>query len=81
MQYRLIQELEKSLDAHPFIAAQAARMTKLRSTLLLDLSTALQQAKSGGTAGSGRTLKVMEIYAQMEESGEAVKVLKSLKAT
>ncbi|KAF1918934.1 oligomeric golgi complex component, COG2-domain-containing protein [Ampelomyces quisqualis] len=81
MQYRLIQELEKSLGAHPFIAAQAARITKVRTTLLLDLSTALQQAKGGGSAGSGRILKVMKLYAQMEESGEAVKVLKSLKAT
>jgi hypothetical protein len=81
MQYRLIQELEKSLGAHPFVVAQAARIIKVRSTLLLDLSTALQQAKSGGSAGSGRMLKVMKIYAQMEESGEAVKVLKSLEAT
>jgi hypothetical protein len=80
MQYRLIQELEKSLDEHPFIAAQATRILKVRSTLLLDLSTALQQAKSAGKGGFGRVIKVMKIYADMEESAEAVKVLKSLKA-
>lgn len=81
MQYKLIQELEKSIGEHPFIAAQAARMTKVRSTLLLDLSTALQQAKSARGSGSGRLMRIMKVYADMEESAEAVKVLKSLKAT
>lgn len=81
MQYKLIQELEKSIGEHPFIAAQAARMTKVRSTLLLDLSTALQQAKSAGGSGPGRLMRIMKVYADMEESAEAVKVLKSLKAT
>jgi hypothetical protein len=80
VQYRLVQELEKSLGEHPFVACQASRMVKVRSTLLLDLSTALQQAKSAGKHGSGRVMKVMKIYADMEESVEAVKVLKSLKA-
>jgi hypothetical protein len=79
MQYRLIQELGKSLGEHPFVATQAPRMAKVRSTLLLDLSTALQQAKSAGTEGSTRVLKVMKIYADMEESTEAVKVLKAMK--
>ncbi|OAL04228.1 hypothetical protein IQ06DRAFT_373718 [Phaeosphaeriaceae sp. SRC1lsM3a] len=81
LQYRLIQELEKSLGDHPFVAAQLARFTKIRSTLLLDLSTALQQGKSAGQAGTGRIVKVMKIYADMEESEEAVKVLKSMKDT
>lgn len=79
MQYRLLQELEKGLDEHPFIAAQAPRMAKIRGTLLMDLSTALQQAKSAGASGSGRTIKVMKIYADMDESAEAVKVLTALK--
>lgn len=81
VQYRLILGLEKGLGEHPFIAAQGPRMAKVRSTLLMDLSTALQQAKSAGTAGSGRVMKVMKIYADMEESAEAVKVLKSLKTS
>jgi hypothetical protein len=80
VQYRLVQKLEKSLGEHPFVAAQASRMVKVRSTLLLDLSTALQQAKSAGKAGFGRVMKVIKIYADMEEEAEAVKVLKSLKA-
>ncbi|KAF1951637.1 hypothetical protein CC80DRAFT_496017 [Byssothecium circinans] len=80
LQYRIVRELEKGLEEHPFIAAQASRMIKVRNTLLLDLSTALHQAKSAGLAGQGRVVKIMKIYADMEESAEAVEVLKSLKA-
>lgn len=81
MQYRLIQELEKSLGEHPFVAAQAPRMRKVRSTLLLDLNSALKQAKNAGTSSSGRVIKIMKVYADMDESAEAVKVLKSIKST
>lgn len=79
MQYQLILELQKSLGQHPFVAAQAARVTKARSTLLMDLSTALQQSRSAGSDGSRRIMLIMKLYADMEESAEAVKVLKSLK--
>ncbi|EAT77194.2 oligomeric Golgi complex subunit 2 [Parastagonospora nodorum] len=81
MQYRLMQELEKSLDNHPFVEAQTTRMAKVRSTLLLDLSTATQQAKNAGKAGQGRVMSIMKMYANMEQAAEAVEVLKSLKAT
>lgn len=81
MQYRLIQELEKSLNNHPFVAAQTTRVAKVRSTLLLDLSTATQQARNAGKAGPGRVMSIMKIYADIEQAAEAVKVLKSLKAT
>jgi len=79
--YQLVLGLQKDLGEHPFVAAQAARTAKVRSTLLMDLSTALQQAKSAGASGSGRVMKVMKIYADMEESAEAVKVLKTLKSS
>jgi hypothetical protein len=81
MQYRIVRELKNSVGEHPFVTTQAPRMAKVRSTLLLDLSTALQQAKSGGKSGSGRVMKIMKVYADMEEYGEAIKVLKSLKTT
>ncbi|KAI8933431.1 hypothetical protein NX059_010045 [Plenodomus lindquistii] len=80
MQYRVILEMQKSLDEHPFVLAQVTRIAKVRSTLLMDLSTALQQAKSAGASGTSRVVKVMKIYADMDESAEAVKVLKSSKA-
>jgi hypothetical protein len=84
-QWRLVQDIEKSVEkvmgeTHPFIAAQAPRMMKIRNTLLLDLSTALKQAKSAGREGVGRVMEIMVVYADMEESAEAVKVLKALKA-
>ncbi|KAF2865843.1 oligomeric golgi complex component, COG2-domain-containing protein [Massariosphaeria phaeospora] len=78
LQYRLVQEVEKGLGQHPFITAQAPRSMKVRNTLLLDLSTALQQAKSAGAFGYDRVMKVMKIYADMDESAEVVKVLKEL---
>lgn len=79
-QYCVILELKKSLEDHPFVAAQASRTAKVRSTLLIDMSTALQQAKSAGASGVRRVMKVMEMYASMEECAEAVKVLRSFKA-
>ncbi|KAH6638914.1 oligomeric golgi complex component, COG2-domain-containing protein [Boeremia exigua] len=79
VQYRLVKEAVKGLEEHPFVVAQTARLGKVRSTLLLDLSTALQQAKRAGTAGSDRVMQIMKVYADMEEPGEAVKVLKALK--
>jgi hypothetical protein len=79
--YRLVLGLQKELGEHPFVAAQAARIAKVRSTLLMDLSTALQQAKTAETSDSGRVMKVMKIYADMDESAEAVKVLKTLKSS
>lgn len=79
-QYRLIEETAKGVgEQHPFIQAQAHRMTKVRNTLLLDLSTALRQAKVAGASGADRIMKVMKVYADMDESVEAVKVLKELK--
>lgn len=78
LQYRVVQEQEKQLKEHPFVVAQAPRMAKVRSTLLLDLSTALEQAKSASAVE--RVMKIMKVYVDMGESGEAVKVIKGLKA-
>jgi hypothetical protein len=80
-QYRLIQEIAKGVgEEHAFVTAQTHRIIKVRNTLLLDLSTALQQAKTAGSAGADRVMKVMKIYADMDESTEAIKVLKSFKS-
>lgn len=80
VQYWLVKDEVKGLEEHPFVAAQTQRLEKVRSTLLLDLSTALQQAKRAGAPGSGRVMQIMKIYADMGEQGEAVKVLKALKS-
>ncbi|KAJ4993558.1 hypothetical protein SVAN01_01106 [Stagonosporopsis vannaccii] len=79
MQYQLVKDAVKGLEEHPFVVAQTPRVGKVRGTLLLDLSTALQQAKRAGAAGSGKVMQILKIYADMEEAEEAVKVLKTLK--
>lgn len=78
-QYKLVQELEKKLGEHPFLAAQGSRMAKVRSTLLMDLNTALQKAKNAGANGSVRLVKILSAYSSMDESAEAVKVLQAAK--
>lgn len=77
VQYLLIKELGKGLEQHPFVSAQAARLTKIRGTLFMDLGTALKQAQRAGKDGSGRLMKIMKIYMDMGEQAEAVKVLGS----
>jgi hypothetical protein len=77
-QYRLIQEISKGPgEQHPFVTAQAPRMARVRNTLILDLNTALQQAKAAGKRGEVAVIKIMRLYADMGESAEAVKILKS----
>ncbi|KAL1645780.1 hypothetical protein SLS58_003664 [Diplodia intermedia] len=61
---------------HPFLVAQEPRLTKIRNTLLLDLGAELKSAKAAGPQGKNRVLKVMSIYAEMDEGIEAIKVLK-----
>ncbi|KAF1967287.1 hypothetical protein BU23DRAFT_516592 [Bimuria novae-zelandiae CBS 107.79] len=78
LRYRVVQEQGRKLGEHPFAVAQAPRVVKVRSALLLDLSTALQQAKVA--KASERVMKIMKVYGDMGEAGEAVKVLKGLKA-
>ncbi|KAF2201048.1 hypothetical protein GQ43DRAFT_416691 [Delitschia confertaspora ATCC 74209] len=79
-QYRLVQEIARGVgNEHPFIAAQTPRLEKIRSTLLLDLETALREAKGLKAAGADRVMCILRVYAGMDESAEAVKVLKNNK--
>ncbi|KAK5167302.1 hypothetical protein LTR04_007281, partial [Oleoguttula sp. CCFEE 6159] len=78
-QYLLIKQLAERIGPeHPFLVAQQPRFMRLRNTLLLDLSSALKQAKGMGTVGSARMLKVVGIYRDMDEAKEAVRMLKGL---
>jgi hypothetical protein len=63
---------------HPFLAKMVERMTKIRRTLLLDLGTALKQAKLAGKAAIGRTIKLLGLYSDLDESAEAIQVLKEV---
>ncbi|CAG8015656.1 unnamed protein product [Penicillium olsonii] len=68
-------------DTHPFLLAQQPRVSKIKSTVLLDLKTALEQATAGGKGGKrdARTMAVLRLYDLMGEDVSAVAALKNLK--
>ena len=61
---------------HPFVSKRQGQVAKLRKTVLLDLSTALKQAHRSETANEGQILKVLEVYKNIDEIGEAVHLLR-----
>ncbi|KAI9822521.1 MAG: hypothetical protein M1827_000240 [Pycnora praestabilis] len=65
---------------HPFIMAQDSRMERLRNTLLLDLGTALKQAKSRDEEDTVALMRVLGIYREMGECREAIITLNALKS-
>ncbi|KAF2403085.1 hypothetical protein EJ06DRAFT_506281 [Trichodelitschia bisporula] len=71
-------QLVASLGEHPFLHSQAERLKTVRGTLLLDLGTALREALRG--EGRGRVVRVMGLYATMEEGVEAVRVIGEVRA-
>ncbi|KAH8434604.1 COG2 family protein [Aspergillus melleus] len=66
-------------DEHPFLLAQQPRLTKIKSAVLLDLKTALEQANHAGEKRDTKTLVVLRLYKLMGEDTSAVTALKSLK--
>ena len=66
---------------HPFVSRQQHRMLKLKNTILMDLSTALKKAKVLPGANAERILKLLELYKDMGEIGEATKILKDGRMT
>ena len=78
--YDQIEHLSESVGkSHPFIAAQEARMIKVRNTILLDLSTALKQAIAL-KEGRLRIIKILGIYRDLGAGEDAIKILKALKS-
>lgn len=65
-------------NQHPFLVSQQPRLEKIKSTLLLDLNTALEQAKKAGDKRDERTLKVMRLYDLLGAEFSAVSALKQL---
>ncbi|KAK4189120.1 oligomeric golgi complex component, COG2-domain-containing protein [Podospora australis] len=60
----------------PFVKKSEERIAKCRSTILLDLSTALRAARKAGTPGQGRAMKLLAIYRVLDAQADAIKVLK-----
>jgi conserved oligomeric Golgi complex subunit 2 len=78
--YRQVEHIQSTVGSHhPYIISQEGRMIRVRNTLLLDLSTALKQVYPAGNSSKSRLLSILEIYSQMDESAEAIKILKSLR--
>ncbi|KAI9740343.1 MAG: hypothetical protein M1834_004922 [Cirrosporium novae-zelandiae] len=74
--YLLIQQLISRLPpSHPFITKSISpRLKKIRDALLLDLGTALRQARNlPQERGSRRVVRVLGLYGEMGEEGEGVR--------
>lgn len=65
-------------EQHPFLLAQQPRVNKIKSTVLLDLRTALEQASHAGDKRDARTMAVLRLYDLMGEDVSAVAALKNL---
>ena len=75
-QYLYLRKLVKKVGtSHPFIVKQDGRFQKVRQTLLLDLNDALLQVR-GSYGGEDRTLRLLTLYRDIGESGEALKTVK-----
>ncbi|KAK4464795.1 oligomeric golgi complex component, COG2-domain-containing protein [Cladorrhinum samala] len=59
-----------------FVRKTEERMTRCRNTILLDLSTALREARKAGPRGQRRVIKFLAIYRILDAQADAVKVLK-----
>ncbi|KAI9037028.1 COG2 family protein [Aspergillus affinis] len=66
-------------DEHPFLLTQQPRLSKIKSAVLLDLKTALEQANHAGEKRDTKTLVVLRLYKLMGENTSAVTALKNLK--
>ncbi len=76
-QYLYVNKLvDQAGSGHPFLVAQQHRFTRVRNTLLIDLSTALKQVKTEGSGGRERMMNVLGIYREMGEAQEALKVIR-----
>ncbi|KAK4211236.1 oligomeric golgi complex component, COG2-domain-containing protein [Rhypophila decipiens] len=63
----------------PFVRKTEERITRCRNTIILDLNTALKEARKSAkssTNGQGRIMKFLAIYRLLDAQGEAVRILK-----
>ncbi|RPA98185.1 hypothetical protein L873DRAFT_1740943 [Choiromyces venosus 120613-1] len=66
--------LPKLPPQHPFVKTQIPRIEAVRKTLLLDLDSALKEARAG--KDSEKALVLLGFYADLGAEGEGVRVLK-----
>ncbi|KAF1813602.1 hypothetical protein P152DRAFT_456985 [Eremomyces bilateralis CBS 781.70] len=76
--YLSLEHLSKELGPeHPFLTAQEARVMQVKNTILLDLGTALKQARSTKVPNMTRIMAIMGLYRDLDEAKEALKVIKN----
>ena len=61
---------------HPFMVKQEERILRVRQTLLLDVSNALKQTPVTSEQDTARMLKILGLYRDMGEPGDALQVLR-----
>jgi conserved oligomeric Golgi complex subunit 2 len=61
------------------LASFGERLANIRKTLLIDLGTALKQAKASKAQGASRLLQVLELYGSLDATQQALQILKSQK--
>ncbi|KAI9771056.1 MAG: hypothetical protein M1839_002953 [Geoglossum umbratile] len=72
--FHLLNRLDCS--SHPFVTSNIhPRLLRVKNTLLLDLASALKDA-SARKASRGRVMRILGVYRELGEGGEAIKVLK-----
>lgn len=70
---------ERIGEDHPFLVNQQPRMAKIKSTVLLDLKTALEQARQAGDKKDAKMSAVLRLYNFMGEGTSAATALKNLR--
>ena len=65
-EYATIDELANEIGREsPFVRKIEERLIRCRNTILLDLGTALKEAKKAGSRGQAKLLKLMSIYSSL----------------
>jgi conserved oligomeric Golgi complex subunit 2 len=77
-EYGLIDRLAQQIGVDtPFVVKMESRMIRCRKTILLDLGTAMKEARKGGQPGKARVVIYLATYAALGAEAEAIAVLKS----
>ncbi|KAH6692517.1 oligomeric golgi complex component, COG2-domain-containing protein [Plectosphaerella plurivora] len=75
--YCMVEALANAIGRDtPFVIKAEARMARCRNTLLLDLNTALREARKAGEKGKQRLVRYLSLYAMLDAEAEAIKALK-----
>jgi hemoglobin-like flavoprotein len=62
---------------HPFLRVQEERMKKIRETLLIDLKSALKEARRNESADT--SLELLGMFAELGAEGEAVRAMREVR--